>query len=689
LVAVADNDDDCDSGLGNNFASRVIGVPVVSGTTYYIEWDDRWATSLNPFDWTLTFLPIPDCGDPAGVTATSTETSSNFNWTAPIAGTPVDYNWEIQPDGVAQGTAGALASGSVAAITVNSGVVLTASTPYEFYVQTNCGIDGTSNYVTIGFTTLGPGDTCALSIATNVEMDCGVATPVTLDFDAGGVEFLPSCDTFGNNGYWISTTTTATGALSINIGGTAAGLGVAVFDACGGTEIFCNNNTLGATFDLIGFVPNTAYYFYFWQDVVGGIAEICFEEISCFFPTALNATVTTTTDAEISWTANNSPAETAWEYVVQVAGTGLPVGAGTATTANPTTVTGVSGTNYEFYVRANCGAGSFSAWNGPFTWTQLLPPANDTAATATPIIISPEGTGCATFTFANSVGGDGTTDSGLNGSCNGASTGLDRFYTWTATTSALIWNDGDGGPGIVIREATAPYTEITCEATLASADFQLSGWTIGDDLIIQIYDFDTADVDTSFCLELFTPLPPPANDDCANATDVAVFPYNEVIDATGATNNAGFITCAGMGSLMNDGVWYTFTTIAGGTVDIAITGVTGWDPEVRLFSGSCGTFTCVANADSGGVGASENITGATVAATTQYWINVASFSGFTDGPEGPFTIDISTPDGTTLQVSEYDVFENFKYFPNPVSSTLNLRAQNNIENVSIYNKVRK
>jgi len=60
LVVEASNDDSCASGLGNNFASEVT-IDVTAGTTYYIEWDNRYASGANEFDWTLEFTPLPEC----------------------------------------------------------------------------------------------------------------------------------------------------------------------------------------------------------------------------------------------------------------------------------------------------------------------------------------------------------------------------------------------------------------------------------------------------------------------------------------------------------------------------------------------------------------------------------------------------------------------------------------------------
>jgi hypothetical protein len=110
---------------------------------------------------------------------------------------------------------------------------------------------------------------------------------------------------------------------------------------------------------------------------------------------------------------------------------------------------------------------------------------------------------------------DGTTDSGLDGSCNTTNTGYDQFFTWTATTNALLWSGLSGSPGIIIRDVAG--NEITCANTITPDDTELTGWQVGDELIIQIYDWvfqdsngtyannvETSYVDVSFCLKEHT-----------------------------------------------------------------------------------------------------------------------------------------------------------------------------------------
>ena len=444
-------------------------------------------------------------------------------------------------------------------------------------------------------------------------------------------------------------------------------------------------------------------------------------------------------------------------------------------------------------------------------------PANDVIGGAIPITPSPAGTGCTTAGFTLNFSTDGTTDSGLNNTCNGSDTGLDQFFTWTATTDGLLWNDAaPGNPGITIIDSGG--TQIDCAGTFAADDTVLSGWTIGDVLTIQILDFGAAVSDVAFCLEEFTlptppanddcggaisltvnadvacgttlvggtlvgatasadgdngigtpnddvwysftatneshkielqniagnstdlvhellsgtcgslaslsitdpntstatgltigdvyylrvfsfaatggrtttfdicigtPPPPPANDNCVDASGINTLPFNSVGDATSATNTGGFVAPAGCGG-MNDGVWYTFTTIDAGTVDIVLSGTTGWDSELAVYSGSCGALTCVTRADSSGTGGDETLSGVAVDANTQYWIHLGHFSSGTDSPEGPYTIDVSTTDTTTTLGVDNNTLEGFTLFPTIVKEELKFTSQNVVDQITVF-----
>lgn len=240
------------------------------------------------------------------------------------------------------------------------------------------------------------------------------------------------------------------------------------------------------------------------DDASLSIDQILVEETpSCEAPSGVYVTVNSLTEVTISWAAGAS--ETEWTY--EYGETGFTIGSGTSATVTTTSVdlSGLTEQVYDIYVKANCSGGEDSSWTDVVTW--IMPPQNDDISGAIPITPSPEGTGCNSAGFTLNFSSDGTTDSGLDGSCNDANTGLDQFFIWTATTGGLLWNDATpGNPGIIVRDISG--NEITCAGTFAPDNTVLSGWEIGDDLIIQIYDFGTSVSDVAFCLEEYTPPAP-------------------------------------------------------------------------------------------------------------------------------------------------------------------------------------
>ena len=230
---------------------------------------------------------------------------------------------------------------------------------------------------------------------------------------------------------------------------------------------------------------------------------------SCLQPSSLTATANSITDVEISWTAGGT--ETEWTY--EFGPTGFTQGSGTLTVTgpnNPITLGGLtSGAAYDIYVQANCGGTDGNSTWSTLSWT--MPVAGDTFATATtlPFTISAEGTGCTTSNISIDFPNSGFTASGLAGQGT-TDQGIDAFFNWTATTDALrYWGAGAGSPYIGIHDASG--TEIAY-STYNQEDIVLSGWAVGDELVIRIYDYGTSNVLVDFCLEYYTL---PAAPNCA------------------------------------------------------------------------------------------------------------------------------------------------------------------------------
>ena len=177
----------------------------------------------------------------------------------------------------------------------------------------------------------------------------------------------------------------------------------------------------------------------------------------------------------------------------------------------------------------------------------------------------------------------------------------------------------------------------------------------------------------------------PANDDCAHAIviDQANFNMNE--DATNATNNSGGLDVCGSPAWgMNDGVWFKLTG-TGGDVNLTVV-PNNWDCQVDVYSGSCGSFTCVLGLNDGTTGEQEAgmffaDSGAEYFINVGYWAYDASHPEI-DNPEGPFSISVN---GAILTGVHENQIDNFSIVMSRSQQMLNLTAGERIKEVIVYN----
>lgn len=155
---------------------------------------------------------------------------------------------------------------------------------------------------------------------------------------------------------------------------------------------------------------------------------------------------------------------------------------------------------------------------------------------------------------------------------------------------------------------------------------------------------------------------PPDNDACSTAFLVDAFPYTyDQTNGEATTNNDGFITICS--SNMNDGVWYKL--IGDGTTHtVNVTNVdSNYDPKMQIYQGDdCNALACVTNVDGGMAGANETVSFPTTAGTT-YYIHIGHWSGWADGREGNFTIEVTKENLSTSEFAKNRA--NVIVTPNP------------------------
>ena len=276
-------------------------------------------------------MELPSCAKPTDLSISNiTSISASLNWTA--GDTETAWQYVIQASGTGEPT------GSGLATTTNPLLLsgLTSNTDYEIYLRADCDGEFSEWVRTTFITTAGCGDSISITYENNFNgliysfsAPSGQYASVTV-----GGQTESCCDRMwitdgSGNALYGSQTSPIAGSLS------------GTYESTDGTILIYVDSDVSAVYEMT-------------------FVFTCADPPSCIAPTALSATATSATEATVSWTAGDS--ETAWQYVVQASGTGEPTGAGTATTTNPISLSGLmSNTAYEIYLRADCG-GDLSPW---------------------------------------------------------------------------------------------------------------------------------------------------------------------------------------------------------------------------------------------------------------------------------------------------------------------------------------
>ncbi len=317
----------------------ITNIPTSGGGTSY-DFYLRGQCSVDGSVWTgpFTFTTLPTCTSPDSLSASNiTASSVDLSW---VAGSLAQsYNIEYGPVGFPTGF-GFTDTSNTTSFTLSG---LNASSSYEAYVQSNCGVGDSSIWIgPVSFTT---GNSCPNPDSLSVS-NIGITT-ADLSWIAGGTETEWNIE-YGPAGF-------PQGSPNI-------------------PNVYTNLVTT-STYTITGLLDGFNYDFYVQASCGAGdssnwIGPVSFTTIPfCQQPTSLSADSITSSSAKLSWIAGGTEIEWNVEYGV----TGFPQGTGFGVLVpfiNNYNLNGLSdATTYDYYVQAVCGVSDSSLFSGPYTFT--------------------------------------------------------------------------------------------------------------------------------------------------------------------------------------------------------------------------------------------------------------------------------------------------------------------------------
>ena len=205
---------------------------------------------------------------------------------------------------------------------------------------------------------------------------------------------------------------------------------------------------------------------------------------------------------------------------------------------------------------------------------------------------------------------------------NSAITSTGFTVTWTASAGAInyileVYTN-------TARTIPAPGSPFTVASPTVS--YTVGGLAGG---ATYYYQIRATNANCSSSYLLGTVYLPPSNTQCSTATSLPCGTTNLAGSTVGTTSIAHGTTC----TMSNYGVWYTFT--GDGNQNIISASGSGFDLEMSIASGSCGSLTTITCQDAYTAAGTETYTLNTVLGTT-YFVYIAHFG--TGTVTGAFTI---------------------------------------------------
>ncbi len=370
----------------NTYTEKVVNLSAYAGQQVYLAFVMQWTqTGTATGDrWLVDNVSLViQCDDPTLATVGSINlTSATLSWTASAP----QYEVEIIPQaGTFTGVGTIINTNSYNATATTTGTPFASNTAYSYRVRAVCSGGVNSNWVgPVDFTTTSPGLGCSAPIV--VATLPYSTTDNTANYsDNPAIEGTPGAAGCGSTNSYLdgndvvyAYTAATTGVVNVTMTPTATYSGIFVYNDCANIGVSCiagaaDSGTTPRVFDL-PVTAGTTYYFVIstWAAPQTTGYTLTLQVVNCPPPTNLSAANAGQTSADLSW--SNPGGATSWEVAVQPAGSPIPSGAGV--TANTNTNFNVGGltqaTAYQYYVRANCGDGTFSVWAGPYLFNTSI-----------------------------------------------------------------------------------------------------------------------------------------------------------------------------------------------------------------------------------------------------------------------------------------------------------------------------
>lgn len=376
--------------------------------------------------------------------------------------------------------------------------------------------------------------------------------------------------------------------------------------------------------------------------------------VSCSAPTALQTTNLGDTNAQIGWTINNSTAEVNWGIEYGAAGFTQGTGTSDVTNQNPHGLNGLTAsTSYDFYVRANCipdmaGGAVYSAWSTKLNFSTTAPRCSDPNG-GNAVKVSPTTAEIAWAPQGNES--QWNVEYGPVGYTRGSANAISSFVSTTSNSNALT--------GLKNSTSYDFYVQAVCSSSSTSS------WVGPYTVTTVAYSLGWVDLQW----------PPNGSINVGDAFVVYAQVWSEEkTDVAGQTTAAPDIQA-----------WIGWSTTN--------TNPNTW-PESNWMVANFNTASLTANNDEYTIDLGAKLT----TAGTYYY--ASRFQLFNEafkygGTKSDATGNGNFWDGTnnvsgvltvtgTLAVGN-QIIEGFSFYPNPIKENMTLNAQENIEQVELYN----